>query len=190
MVNGTASDDGEQLEPVRGLQMLWRSSFGTDRGGDRYDVDADFFDFDEKLRFYVNGRLADVQKSPAQFDVDGGRVEAAMSLYGMKRAHLVTQAGEVRLEPNAGTAEKWREDIDRRYPVASRIVSAASWVILVLALVVAVTEVTALVLPIVGIADGALPRLPTSVSAPLGGLGLVAALDRALMMRHTRWLDS
>ena len=65
------SGDGRPLEPVRGWEKLWRSSFGADIDGARYDIDLNFFDFDEKVRLFVGGRLSETRDAPAKFPRPG-----------------------------------------------------------------------------------------------------------------------
>ena len=185
--------DGSALKRARGIHRLWRSTFGIDHAGRRYDVAVDYFDFDEKVRLYVDGRHVATPTSPAAFDADGARIEVAFSLYGLKRVRLVDAGVERRLEPGPATLERWRQDVDRRHPVASRAASATSWTVLVVSLLVGVTELLDVGLPwLAGLIGWDLPEgspisFPEWMTAPAAVLGPIAAIDRALMMRH-HWL--
>jgi hypothetical protein len=64
----------DQLKPVRGLEVVWRSVYEVDHAGHRYAVEADYFDFADKLRLYRDGTRVETRKSPARFDVEGGAV--------------------------------------------------------------------------------------------------------------------
>lgn len=188
--------DGSPLPPLRGWQKLRRSVFGAQHAGRRYDVAVDFFDVDERIPLYVDGRHVETRASPAAFPVPGGRIEVALGTYGLKRARIVTDDGaEHRLEPAHGTLEHWRQSVDRRHPAASRAVSAVSWTVLVAALLVGLTELLDVGLPwLADIADLPLPEaspihFPAWITGPAAVLGPVAAIDRALMMRHHWLLD-
>lgn len=184
------SGDGRPLEPVRGWEKLWRSSFGADIDGARYDIDLNFFDFDEKVRLFVGGRLSETRGAPAKFPIRDGSVSVAFGMYGVRRAQIERASGDViRMEPNSGTLEHWRRETDRRYPVASGIVSMLSWLVLVLGLLVGVTELLDLAGPHLGLEDGSPVTVPEPFNGVIGGLGIVAALDRALMLRHHWLLD-
>ncbi|WP_460817346.1 hypothetical protein [Microbacterium petrolearium] len=187
--------DGSALPRARGIRRLWHSTFGIDHAGRRYDVAVDYFDLDERVRLYIDGQHTATQSSPAAFEVPGGRVEVAFSLYGLKRARLVADGVERRLEPGTETLERWRQEVDARHPTASRAVSAVSWTVLVVALLVGVTELLDVGLPWLAEITGAdLPqaspiRFPEWMTAPAAVLGPIAAIDRALMMRHHWLLD-
>src|SRR5690625_7150209 len=47
--------DGSMLTPLRKGQALYRSMFGIEHDGVRYDVDVNFFDSHEKLLLYPTG---------------------------------------------------------------------------------------------------------------------------------------
>src|SRR5690625_5336986 len=68
-----------------------------------------------------------------------------MSTYGLRRAHVVLPDGtERRLDPAPGTAERWRADLERDHPTASRRLAYVSWTVLVVALVLQVPQLLAL----------------------------------------------
>lgn len=131
----------EAFRPVRGWGVLWRSAFVLWHGGHEYVVDVDFLDWDERIRLYRDRRLVDEQRSRARFDLPGARIEARMSLYGMRYVRVVDAVGDVRdVPPMPGTAEAWRDRMDRERPTASRAVGVAAWVVLVVALVTQVPQ--------------------------------------------------
>ncbi len=191
-----AKETADCLRPTKATDVFWRGLFGAGYGGSSYVVEVDFFDFGEKVRLYRDGCLAEEQKSPARFVLDDGAViEAAMALYGMKRAHLVASGRARALLPLPGTAEALRLAFDREHPVASRVIAAVSWAVLVVALVTQIPNL------LNSLAQGAAwLGLPLGFSVPtfalsewlntlLGALGIVAGLDRGLRMVHNPLLD-
>ncbi|MCI9207798.1 hypothetical protein [Adlercreutzia caecimuris] len=192
----SAKEGADRLRPTKATDVFWRGLFGTGHSGSLYVVEVDFFDFDEKVRLYCDGRLMGEQRSPARFVLDDGAViEAAMALYGMKRAHLVDSGRARALLPLPGTAETLRLAFDREHPVASRVIAAVSWAVLAVALV---TQIPNLLNSLVN--GAAWLGFPVGFSAPtlalpgwlntlLSVLGIVAGLDRGLRMVHNPLLD-
>jgi hypothetical protein len=180
----------ERLEPVRGLQVIWRGVYEIDHAGHSYAVEVDFFDFAERIRLYRDGAAVDTRKSPARFELDGGAaIEARMGLLGMRRLRLLEAGGEARLRPAPGTAEAHRAAFERRHPSASRLLGALAWVVLVLALLIEIPELIRLLGDLVGFEFDPPIQLPPLALGVLAVLALAAALDRALRFEHSRWLD-
>lgn len=195
----TSTGADEELRPIRGWQALWRSGFAVTHRGHEYVVDVDYLDFDERIRLYRDGLLVDEQRSKARFLLPDGpegltpelrtTIEARMSLYGMRYVRLV-DGGETRdVPPLPGTAEAWRDRMDTRYPTASRVAGAASWVVLAVALVTLVPQLLDLVGGITGWEPPFVPDLPAGANAVLSVAGILAALDRALRRRYHPLLD-
>lgn len=187
---------GDFLRPAKGTDVFWRGLFGIGHGGSSYVVEVDFFDIREKVRLYRDGRLVDEQGSPARFALgDGAVIEAAMALYGMKRAHLVEGGRAWALLPLPGTAEALRFAFDREHPVASRAIAVGAWTVLAIALVTQFPHL------LNSLANGAawlgfplgfsIPTLPLPewLNTTLGVLGIVAGLDRGLRMVHNPLID-
>ncbi|WP_155376826.1 hypothetical protein [Cellulomonas sp. JZ18] len=183
------------FRPVRGWSVLWRGAFGVRHVGAEWVVDVDYLDPDERVRLYRDGTLVDERRSPARFPLgDGARVEAALSTWGMRRVRLVTPDGARDLEPLPGTAEAWRDRVDREHPAASRLVAAAAWCVLAVG---AVAQLPALL----GLVERGLGMVGASWDAPalwepsgrwvpwLAAAAVVAALDRGLRRRWSPWLD-
>ncbi|HLT84289.1 MAG TPA: hypothetical protein VKZ83_08675 [Phototrophicaceae bacterium] len=184
--------DGRELTPVRGWQWLWRGVFGTEHAGHRWDIEVNTFDFDENVALYRDGVQVRVQRRRSRFELDdGARVEAAWSTFGLKRAHLVHPDGtEVPLEPAPGTAERWRADLDRDHPVLSRRLAAASWTVLVVALLLQAPQVLQLGASATGWFEFTSPvTLPAWLNTPLSLAGALAGLERALRLRYHWLLD-
>ncbi|KLN36306.1 hypothetical protein FB00_00185 [Cellulosimicrobium funkei] len=189
---GGRGPDGrdEAFRPVRGWGVLWRSAFVLWHGGHEYVVDVDFLDWDERIRLYRDRRLVDEQRSRARFDLPGVRIEARMSLYGMRYVRVVDAVGDVRdVPPMPGTAEAWRDRMDRERPTASRAVGIAAWVVLVVALVTQVPQLLDLVSGVTGWTPPFVPDLPAPVNTVLSVAGVVAAVDRGLRRRYHPLLD-
>ena len=202
------ADDNHQptLRPVQGVQALWRTQFEAVHEGARWTVDTDFFDFGEKMHLYRDGVKVAEDSSPARFRLgptpsagatpdELPRIEAAMSWYGMKRAHLVTPEGEQLMTPAAGTAEAWRAGLERDRPGLSRAMAAVSLLVLLVALVLEVPQLVEWVTQSgvwAQVSDWRF-QSPVSLSSwantalTLGGVA--AGLERALRVKHQPWLD-
>lgn len=185
--------DGSILRPMTGWQWLWRTSFGIDHSGTRWDIDANFFDWDERIHLYRDGRRERTQSSTSRFELeDGARIEAAMSTYGLKRAHLVHRDGTTSpLAPAHGTAERWRAELEREHPTLSRRIGVVAWTVLAVALVLQVPQLIELGADITGRYAFTSPvTLPSWFNTALGTAGVLAAIDRALLLRYHWLLDS
>ena len=166
-----------------------RGRFETSHDGHVWTVDLDYFDLGEKLHLYRDGVEVDTQKSPATFELTGEAViEAAMSLLGMRRIHLVAGGEARQLTPVDGTAEAWRLRLERERPSASRLIGVLSWAVLVVALVYEVPQLVALASQAVGGGFEAPVVLPGALNFLLGIAALAAALERALRFKTSRWL--
>lgn len=181
---------GASFRPVTGWDVLWRSAFVLWHGGHEYVVAVDFLDWDERIRLYRDRRLVDEQRSRARFDLGGATVEARTGLYGMRYVRAVDPSGAVAdVAPMPGTAEAWRDRMDRERPTASRAVGVAAWVVLVVALVTQVPQLLELVSGLTGWSPPFVPDLPAPVNTVLGVAGVVAAVDRALRRRYHPLVD-
>ena len=169
--------------------MIWRGVYEVEHAGHAYAVEADFFDFAEKLHLYRDGARVETRKSPARFEVDdGATIEAAMGLLGMKTLRLVDDEGESVLRPAAGTAEARRLSFERGHPTASRLVGAVSCLVLIVALVIEIPELVGLVADVAGFEFSSPFDLPSAVLGALGIFALAAALERGLRFERSRWL--
>lgn len=187
---GGGRDRAATFLPVRGWAVLWRSAFGLRHGGHEFVVAVDFLDWDERIRLYRDGRLVDEQRSRARFDLGGATLEARMGTYGMRYVRVVDAVGTVHdVPPLPGTAEAWRDRMDRERPTASRAVGVTAWVVLAVALVTQVPQLLALASEITGWTPPFVPDLPGPVNTILTVGGVLAALDRALRRRYHPLLD-
>lgn len=181
----------ERLPPYKTWDWLWRSTFELEYQGSLLVADVDFFDLSERIRLYRDGELVAVEKSPARLTVDDrATVEAALSLYGMRYVRLVrTDTGTAEsFRPSTGTGEDRRARFAANYPLPDRIISACSWIVLVLALL---TQIPEILHAIGAIFDVHVPtfELPNWLNITLQIGGVLAGLDRALRMKFNRWID-
>ncbi|HLS24795.1 MAG TPA: hypothetical protein VK063_02850 [Beutenbergiaceae bacterium] len=202
--------NGKRLKRFHVWQGLWRSVFGIDHDGARWDIDVNFLDADERVALYRDGRQERTQKLPARFELDdGARIEVRTSTYGIRRAHLIMPAGEeVQLTPAPGSAERWRANLEQRRPVLSRAISITSFVLLLAAVVIQLPQGIEWLAALGRELAPALPENLASVAALLerltftspwhldgtmnsivGALGLAALLERALRLKYNWWLD-
>lgn len=188
------SAESEALRDPGAWDLLWRGSFGTEHDGAEWVVDVDYFDVKERIRLYRDGQLVEAQKSPARFVLDEDTaIVAAMTLYGMKRVDLVdvrTDEKREALRPRRGTAEAWRARLSREQPGLNRGIGIASWCVLVFAL--ATQLPVAYNSSLAHLTGHELPtlELPVWANAVLGVAALLAGLDRALQLKHNKWIDS
>ncbi len=182
----------DELQPITGWSGLWRSAFETEHAGSTWTVDVDYLDFGERVGLYRDGHLVEEKASPARFVLPGGaHVDAALSLLGMRRVHLVTDGGEGLLSPLPGTGEAWRARLAQHHPRAGAVLDVTSWAVLVAGLLAQLPGLLARLDRIIGVDLPTVSALdpPGALGAALSGAALIAALDRALALRHSRWLD-
>lgn len=198
------------LKPFRWWQGLWRSVFGIDQGGTRWDIDVDFFDVKERVALYRDGRQVRTQVLPARFTLDdGATIEVRTSMWGMRRAHLVlARGGEQQLTPVRGSSERWRADLERRHPVVSRAISTTSLLVLLAVVTLQLPQGIEWLADVGSEISPALPENMDQVAAwfeafsftspwhldgvantMLGIVGALALLERALRLRYSWWLD-
>lgn len=202
--------NGKSLKPFRWWQGLWRSSFGINHDGARWDITVDFFDWDERIALYKDGRQDRTQVQPAKFTLDDGAViEARTSFWGMRRAHLVTMEGnEQMLTPAPGSAERWRADLEQARPALSRTISIVSFLVLLTSVVVGLPQGIEW---LAALSSQVAPNLPDNLNWAADWLdrftftspwhldgaantvlliaGVAAVLERALRLRYSWWLE-
>lgn len=190
--------DGSSLPPFRIWQGLWRSQFSIRLPRDaadarEYVIDFTYMDSENKGRLYVGGTQQAIASLPAAFPVPGGLIEVGASMYGMTRIHYVTPSGEeTQLTPHPRSGEAWRARLAARHPRVSAVIAAVAVVVLLASLVVLVPMVAAQISQIPPVAENvgsftAPFDLPAWATAWLAVAAVVAALERALSLRH-HWL--
>lgn len=147
-----------------------------------------------KAHLYRDGLHHAESKIPACFPVPGGAIEVAMSGFGIKRCHYVTDHGESQLIPDPRSAEGKRARLQRAHPTLSRFIGLASLTMLVIGLALLLLQVAEPLsrIPPVAEAVGVFHspvQLPTWLNIALGVGAAVASTERALRLRYS-WLDS
>lgn len=184
--------DGRQLKRFRPWQALWRSRFGIDHAGSRWDIDVNLFDPMERVALYRNGYQDRTQTLPAAFDLgDGAVIEVKASNYGLRRAHLILPGGvERQLIPARGSAEGWRADLERAHPVLSRVIAVVSVVVPLAVVVLQLSQGAQWVAEISGWFDFRSPwQLGGAANTATAIAGGAALVERALRLRYDWWLD-
>lgn len=133
---------------------------------------------------------------PATFPVEGGVVEVAASMAGLKRLRFVDDGGgELPLRPHPRSHEGRRARLARTRPRLSAGIGAVSLVTLLVALTLMLVQLAATLSEIPPVADN-LGVFTSPVTLPVWGnvgLGLLAAFagtERATRLRHHWLLDS
>jgi hypothetical protein len=180
---------GERLDPVQGLEVIWRGVYEVEHAGHSYAVEVDFFDFAERVHLYRDRIRIATTKSPVHFEIEGRAViEASMGLFGMKRLRLIEPGGEAALRPAAGVAEARRAEFERDHPEAGRLIGTLAWLVLLVALLVEIPQLIELVGDLLGFEFDSPIQLSPFALTVLGRLALAAAIDRALRFKCSRWL--
>lgn len=191
--------NGQALKAHRPWQMLSRSLFHIelpDADGSLHDyvIDVEYFDWDDTVRCYRDGRQHLVSEQPAAFPVPGGAIEVTVGTFGLSRMHLVPDDGgaEQVLRPVKHSAEFWRAVLDHRHPRLSRWIGRVAIAILLIGLVLFVPQLLELVTQWDFVAErvGTFTSpisLPTWLNTTLFVAGIAASLERALTLRN-HWL--
>ncbi len=194
---------GEPLARFRWWQLLSRSLFTLtlhepDGTAAVYAVDVrhlgDRHDGEVRARLYRDGSRITYSRLPARFPVPGGHIEVATSSYGLRRCHYVAADGaESQLAPHPATAEGRRLGLQRTHPRLSRLVGAASTLLVLVGVGVAVPqliETLSLVPPLAeafGTFDSPVDLAPAA-NVAVGIATVAASTERALRLR-SNWLD-
>ncbi len=195
--------DGHPLRPFRWWQLLSRSLFslslpGPDGGRILYAVDVrPAGDHDGRVLadLYRDGRHSATSRVPAAFPVEGGVIEVAASVFGLKRCHYVTpDGGEQQLVPDPASAAGRRARLESGHPALSRSVAVLSGVLLVAglgAVALELVDVAGRIPPVVDRYGGfeAPVQLPPWLTVALGLGAVAASLERALRLRYHWLLD-
>lgn len=190
--------DGSLLKPFRWWQLLNRSLFAIDietsTGKTRtYSVDLDFFDWEQRTYLYTDGVQTAESVLPAGFPVPGGRIEVETTMYGLKRMHLVPDAGGGQmLKPDPRSSEGLRARLAARHPGVSRGIGITAIVVLLVSLFFGLPALAQAVSQWEVIADnlGTFTSpfdLPAWASTTLFVAAIIAATERALTLRN-HWL--
>ncbi len=189
--------DGSAQPRIRPYHALTRTLMLTtvreaDGTHHEYGAHVDYFG-DDEAAIYRDGSQVAVVDLPATYPVPGGRLEIALSIFGLNRAHLVLDDGTTTvMRPARHTGEYWRARFAHRFPTASRLVAATAVVVLLAGVAVTVPQLLELVTSW-DVLDGRLGSFTSPVDLPAWANtslfvgGLVAGTERALTIRH-HWL--
>lgn len=195
--------DGHTLPSYRWWQLFSRSLFHLHLAGEggapetwsvdvRHGGDADG---EVRAQLYRNGVHEASAKLPVGFAVPGGTIEVAVSNYGLRRCHYVSDDGwERQLEPDPASAAGRRARLERTNPALSRAVGVASVGMLAVALVLGVPQLIERLTQVPAIAErvgtfSSPIHLPDWVNVALVLGALLASTERALRLRYSRILD-
>ncbi|MFC7375364.1 hypothetical protein ACFQRD_08845 [Brachybacterium sp. GCM10030268] len=203
--------DGRALTTLRWWQLLTRTQFflDPDDGAGRfsqYAVDVRYLAAELEggkiaegarhapVELYRDGRQIQIANPPVAFDVPGGVIEVATSMYGLTRMHHVPEDGtrSQPLRPHPRSMEGLRARLDRRHPRASAAIGMVAIVILLIGLVTMAPQLAELITSVDVVADrvGTFTSpisLPAWANTTLLVAGALAATERALTLRH-HWL--
>jgi hypothetical protein len=195
--------DGSRLQRFRFWQLLSRSLFTLELPDDtgrphRYDVDVhhlrDSSSAKRPAALYRDGVQVLAANLPVTFPVPGGVIEVAVSQYGVKRMHHLTDDGEQVLRPDPRSLEGRRARFEHRFPRTSTVLGAVGLVVLLVGLAgtltVAAEQITRIEIVAQHIGTFTSPiRLPLWATVALAAAGALAATDRALRLKSTWMAD-
>ncbi len=198
---------GRELKPFRWWQPFSRSLYSLALGHDDGHQAVYVVDVPHRRRFwsndgkgvadlYLDGRHQAESKLPAAFPIPGGTIEVAESPFGLKRCHYVTGGGEeYPLTPDHTSAEGRRAHLARKHPALSRVISVTSVILLVISVLLLIPQLieVAFKLPPVTARFGTFVSpisLPAWLNSLLGIGAGSASIERALRLRHNRFLDT
>lgn len=190
--------DGHALKPFRFYEVFYRSLFYIklrEEDGElhTYAVHVDFFDENESIDLYRDGKHHAKASTPAVFPVPGGVIEAATTTYGLKRIHYITEdEREFVLSPDRRSAEGLRLRFDAKFPEISSIIGKLAIIVLLISLILGLPQLASLLSQIPFIADriGSFESpiiLPAWLNTTLFIAGTIAAMERALTLKN-HWL--
>lgn len=193
---------GRPLQPFRWWHLLRRSVLSIDlatahgvvshtvevrHGGDSNGV--------VRAQLYLDGVLHSRSRLPALLPVTGGHIDVRRSPAGLRRCHFIAMDGtEHRLIPHPRSAEGRRLRFAQRHPAASRVIGAASVVLLAIGVALGALQVAEPIsqIPQVAASLGTFDspvRLPAGLNLALGLGAALGAVERALRLRYHWLLD-
>ncbi|GAA3224056.1 hypothetical protein GCM10017691_11710 [Pseudonocardia petroleophila] len=196
--------DGSRLEQFRFWHLLSRSLFALDLADEsgrpnRYEVDVhhlrDSSSAKRPAALYRDSVQVLAANLPVTFPVPGGVIEVAVSQYGVKRMHHVTDDGRARmLRPDPRSLEGRRARFGQRFPRTSAVIGAVGLVVLLVGLAgtlaVVAEQITRVEVVAQHVGTFTSPiHLPVWATIALAVAGALAATDRALRLKSTWMAD-
>ncbi|WP_152655629.1 hypothetical protein [Oceanobacillus sp. CFH 90083] len=190
--------DGHALKPFRFYEVFYRTLFyiklrEDDGGLHTYAIHVNYFDENEAIDVYRDGKHHARAANPAVFPVPGGVIEAATTTYGLKRIHYITEdEQEVVLAPDRRSAEGLRMRFDAKFPKISSIIGKLAIFVLLVSLLLGLPQLVSLIsqLPFIEERWGSFESpiiLPSWLNMTLLITGAIAAMERALTLKN-HWL--
>lgn len=145
------------------------------------------------VALYRDGVQIYRSNQPASLPVPGGVIEVATSMYGLSRMHYVPRQGPERLlRSHPRSAEGLRARFGHRFPGASSAIGVIATIILLVSLALVVPQLLEAVTQLEVVAErvGTFTsplQLPGWATATLAVAAVLAAMERALTLRH-HWL--
>jgi hypothetical protein len=196
--------DGRPLKPFRWWQVLSRALFTLQLTGPEgettiYAVSinhwGDKTTGEVEAHLYRDGHQQAVSRMPAVFPVEGGTIEVAVSAFGLKRCHYVTEEGtQQQLTPDPRSGEGRRARFDREQPGLSRTLGGLSLAVLVIGLLILIPQLVETLSAIPPIAENlgtftSPITLSTWGNVAVTAVTVVASTERALRLRYNALLD-
>ena len=196
--------DGSRRQPFRFWHVLSRSLFALELPDEygrphRYEVDVhhlrDSSSAKRPAALYRDGVQVLAANLPVTFPVPGGVIEVAVSQYGVKRMHHVTDDGRERaLRPDPRSLEGRRARFEQRFPRTSALIGAVGLVVLLVGLAgtlsAAAEQITRIEVVAQHVGTFTPPiRLPVWATTALAVAVALAAVDRALRLKSTWMAD-
>lgn len=190
--------DGHALKPFRFYEVFYRSLFYIklrEADGEKhvYAVHVDYFDENEAIDLYRDGKHHAKAVNPAYFPVPGGFIEVATTTYGLKRIHYATEdEEEFVLSPDRRSGEGLRMRFDAKFPEISSIIGKLAVIILFISIILGLPQLISLIsqLPVIEERWGSFESpitLPSWLNTTLLAAGIIAAIERALTLKN-HWL--
>ena len=205
--------DGSALRNYHFWQLFTRSLFFLDPvdgagRGHAYGVDVRLLASEKsktehaegngksQASLYRDGDQVARSNLPTTFPVDDGVIEVAITGFGLKRMHFVSEDGRERmLRPHRRSQEGLRARFAQRHPRASTTVGAVTLIILLIALVLGLLQGLEFVTGIdvvaerVGTFDSPI-NLPAWANTTLAVAAFCSGIERATRLRHNWLIDS
>ncbi|GIO23762.1 hypothetical protein [Oceanobacillus sp. J11TS1] len=190
--------DGHALKPYRFYEIFYRSLFymnlrEVDGELHTYAVHVNYFDENDSVDLYRDGKHHAKATTPAIFPVPGGVIEVAATTYGLKRIHYITEdEQEYVLSPDRRSAEGLRMRFDAKFPKASSIIGKLAIFTLLVSFILGLPQLASLIsqFPFIEERWGSFESpivLPSWLNMTLLIAGTVAAIERTLTLKN-HWL--
>ena len=169
----------------KGWQWLYRGVYCIEHAGHTYHLETDFFDWSERLWLYKDGQLLGYKKTKGRWPLtEGAELYAEMQTFGMRHAYLSTESGtKIMMQPVKGTGEHSRQQFDKKYPLASRAISAFSLILLIVSLLIAIPGWLDIISGFIGFQLWRGPEVPATLTGIFSVTAIFAGIERSLRFK-------